>query len=112
MRRFLIVLGAWCLYVVCNDIMDTVIFHQSNMIFQGGWFDYPIIYKGLFGDAWHTAKLVGQGIMVLTFAYLISTRTNNMSLTSTRIKFIWYSFVLACASALVHYIFFHNLFIK
>ena len=56
----------WALAYVCDAVMDTVMFHQTTMIFKGVyWRVDPFYhrrpwYKKIGGDAWHDFKKLKQ----------------------------------------------------
>ena len=106
-KTFFQILGLWILAIVFFDIMDTIIYHQANMIFVGEWFRVPMVYTGIFGDAWHTAKL---GLLTCMFAciFIAWQAKQTMSL----VQFLWYMFMFACTTVLTHWIVFHCLLIK
>ena len=106
-KTFFQILGLWILAIVFFDVMDTIIYHQANMIFSGSWFYPPVVYTGVFGDAWHTAKL-GALVSMLACVFVAWRAKQIMSLA----QFIWYLFVFACATTLTHWVVFHNLLIK
>ena len=106
-KTFFQILGLWLFAIACLSVMDTIIFHQSNMIFQGDYFSYPFIYKGFMGDAWHTAKLF---CLYAMFGSVLIAWNSEKKMTIAQALF--YMFVFACLTALTHWVMFHNLLIK
>ena len=108
MKKFLIVLGLLMLSVAVRDIQDTVIFHQATMIFQGTFFAYPLTYTL---DAWHVSKVIEYGIYVGLFVWMLTlNQPPEYTRKRTWMLRLWYAFVMACAIALTHYLFFHEVY--
>ena len=97
------ILGLWILAIACLSVMDTIIFHPANSIFNCPYFDYPIKYTGQFGDAWHLFKLFG---LTLFFSAVLVGRKMKVMVI------IFYVIIFMCFTALVHWALFHNLLIK
>ena len=118
MKRFLIVLAVLMLSIAIRDIQDTVIFHQATMIFQGTFFAYPVVYTL---DAWHVSKLIEQFCIISVLVWLLTPKlyssysiytakeVKKMVLRTWMLR-LWYAFVMACAIALTHYVFFHKIY--
>ena len=102
-KSFLHILGLWILGIACLSVMDTIIFHPANHIFNLPYFDYPIVFKGQFGDAWHLFKLIG--LTLFFSAALVGRKLNIMEIAFYVITFMSFT-------ALVHWALFHNLLIK
>ena len=106
-KTFWQVLGLWLFAIALLSVMDTIIYHQDNMIFTGAFFEYPTVYKGLLGDAWHTAKLAALSAM---FAAVLLAWTSEKRMTLPQA--LWYIFIFSCLTALTQWVMFHNLLIK
>ena len=108
MKRFLIVLTVLMLSIAIRDIQDTVIFHQATMIFQGTFFAYPLTYTL---DAWHVSKLIEQFCIIGVLVYLLTlNQPPEYTRKRTWMLRLWYAFIMACAIALTHYVFFHKIY--
>ena len=106
-KTFFQVIALWLVAIVCLSVMDTIIFHQENMIFLGEYFLYPETYKGLFGDAWHMAKLF---MLLSMFSCVMVAWSNEKKLSVMQI--IFYLVIFGGLTGLIHWVMFHNLLIK
>ena len=102
-KKILIILALWTLAIVCNDIMNTIIFHPDNMIFSGTFFAYPTEFTFIYADAWHLAKICMQGLFFICILVALNAMWKMiLVLTAIFIGVTW----------LTHNLFFHYLFIK
>ena len=99
-KTFFEMLTLWLLAIVFMAVCETIIFHQANMIFKGRWFNYPDKYRL---DAWHVAKLC---FLLCFFLYGLINTDYSM------VEYIWLFIMFGGLTGLVHYLFFHVIFIK